>query len=190
MRGLKPKTLHHWGSSPVACGGLKPEYCQDACPGGEHVLPDPACPWIESPQAAGAEFGEPDVPLRVEDQFIGSARQRLEVAWLAGIRSRDPREGIALEMPRCRNVVSEGVGRLVGKPDRINRGDQHTRDAVLSTRRRQGVEELRARIEDDKRMQPHGSKPEPSQVVQSRTHRLALGSREGIHAEHSGRGVR
>src|SRR5205085_12225602 len=115
---------------------------------GECILPHMTCAWIEPPQAVSIEFGEPDIPMPIQSQLVRRAGQRLDLAWLTGVWNGEPGKGIELVMPRGRVVVSEIVGSLFGKPDRIVRGHQDAHDAVMSVRWRQVLEGLSPRVKD------------------------------------------
>src|SRR6266851_2782468 len=129
---------------------------------------------IEPPQGARVQLRKPGVSVRIQRQVVGRARQRERLACMTGIGHRDRGQGVELIASRCGEVVSNIVGVLFGKPDRIVWRDLYTHNAVLSPWRRPLLERLRPWVKDGEVVPPHFAEPQASLVVNGEPHQAIV----------------
>src|SRR6266700_1417515 len=162
--------------------------------GGKGILLRETGVWIEPSQAVGVELGEPDHAVAIQHELVGGAWERQRLARVAGVRDREGGQGIHLVASRRGEVVTNVVGVLLHKPDRIIRRDLHSHDPIASVRRCHLLEGLRPRVEDSEVVLPHFPKPDSSFVINREAHDLTIGLWEGVLTKHAcccdGRGGR
>src|SRR6266567_2150755 len=148
------------------------------------LLRDPGVD-IDPPQSACVDLGEPDA-ARIQRQVIRSHRQRERLARIAGVGNGNRGQVVELVLARRGEVVSDVVGILFCKPDRIVCCDLGVHDAVLSTRRCPLLERARPGIKDGEEVAVHFSEPQASLMVAGESHQAIVWLREWILVKGTG----
>src|SRR5260370_38540692 len=141
---------------------------------------------IEPPQGTRVQLRKPGVSVRIQHQVVGSAWQRERLACMTGIGHRDRGQGVELIASRRGEVVSDIVGVLFGKPDRIVWRDLYAHNARLCIWRRPLLERLRPWVKDGEVVPPHFAEPQASLVVNGEPHQAIVWLWQGILAKGTG----
>ena len=129
---------------------------------------------IESPQAIGVEFGEPDITMAIQCQVVGSARKCERLACIAGIGYCEGRQRVELKLPHGGKVVPDVVGVLFGEPDGIVRSNLHPHHPEAAMWWRHLLKGLCPRVENGEVIPTHFPEPDPSFMIDRQSHDLTV----------------
>src|SRR5579885_1204317 len=103
---------------------------------------------IEHAQRVGVQFGEPDVAVRIESDFVGRGGERQGGVFVAGIGRLERGKVVDAKLPCGGEVVADVVGVLFGEPDAIVGSYSYAHNARGAMRRRQLLKCVRAWIKE------------------------------------------